>query len=194
MPMPLGGIATTNVDAAADDPSAARVEILAAITQLNDLIASYGVASGYASLDAGALVPVAQLPAASLTASGISERATQAEVDAGTDVSRHVTPETMTGKIPLSQKVIDIGDWDMDTNASKSIATGVPFDNVRSVSALIRIDGDFDTRDLLSNGDGTIYFTGSSVSLNRVAAGSFDSTNYDSTSYNRGWVTIWYVG
>lgn len=34
---------------------------------------------------------------ASITAAGLVERATQAEVDAGADVSRYVTPETLTG-------------------------------------------------------------------------------------------------
>jgi len=37
-----------------------------------------------------------RIPAATLTAIGGVERATQAEVDAGTDVSRYVTPETLT--------------------------------------------------------------------------------------------------
>ena len=37
------------------------------------------------------------VPTASTTVSGISERATQAEVDTGTDTGRHVTPETLAG-------------------------------------------------------------------------------------------------
>lgn len=39
---------------------------------------------------------------ASTTIPGISERATQAEVDAGTDASRHITPETLASYIPVS--------------------------------------------------------------------------------------------
>lgn len=40
-------------------------------------------------------VAVARLPSATTTAAGIAEKATQAEVDAGTDTDRYVTPETL---------------------------------------------------------------------------------------------------
>ena len=34
--------------------------------------------------------------------------------------------------------------------------------------------------------------TSKKVVLIRKASGSFDSSDFDSTSYNRGWVTVWY--
>jgi hypothetical protein len=43
----------------------------------------------------GSVIAEAYLPNASTTAEGVVERATQAEVDAGTDTSRYVTPETL---------------------------------------------------------------------------------------------------
>lgn len=100
----------------------------------------------------------------------------------------------------------DIGDWDMDTSSTSSFITftGVDFKKVRLVTAVIRNDAD------------TIYYAidketdssgGRSVSVNQILdnsgdtrislaradSGFFDSTNFNSTSYNRGWVTIMYV-
>lgn len=45
--------------------------------------------------------------AASTTRKGVSERATQAEVDAGTDTSRHVTPETLAAYSGLGGGSLD---------------------------------------------------------------------------------------
>ncbi|WXW92759.1 minor tail protein [Microbacterium phage TukTuk] len=52
---------------------------------------------GHALTDANitGILPAAQLPAASETAQGASERATQAEVNTGTDTTRYVSPATL---------------------------------------------------------------------------------------------------
>ena len=34
---------------------------------------------------------------------------------------------------------------------------------------------------------------GTNVILYRRTGGDFDATDYDATSYNRGWITIWYI-
>lgn len=65
-------------------------EISTAIASKQDSSAK-GSASGYASLDGSALVPVAQLPAATDAAKGAVELATTAEVVTGTDTTRAVT-------------------------------------------------------------------------------------------------------
>lgn len=54
-------------------------------------------------------VSTARLPAASTTASGIVERATQAEVDAGTDTTRYVTPETLANAATVGVPVVSVG-------------------------------------------------------------------------------------
>ena len=56
-----------------------------------------GAANGYAGLDAGGLVDASDLPDASATAEGISELATSAEINTGTDAARTITPDTLAG-------------------------------------------------------------------------------------------------
>lgn len=65
-------------------------EITTAIASKED-VANKNTASGYAGLDAGALVLPANLPAATATAIGAVELATTAEVVTGTDTTRAVT-------------------------------------------------------------------------------------------------------
>ena len=97
-------------------------------------------------------------------------------------------------------KVIEIGDWDMDTNSAKSVAHGISdFTKIETVTAFIRNDAATTARLLVSMTsvvDGTcnggIDFDGTNVNLTRVNSGLFDSANYNSTSFNRGWITIQY--
>lgn len=65
-------------------------EIQTAVASKEDKI-NKGAANGYASLDAGSLVPVAQLPSATDAAKGAVELATSAEAVAGADTTRAVT-------------------------------------------------------------------------------------------------------
>ena len=90
-------------------------------------------------------------------------------------------------------KVIEIGDWNMDSTASKTITTGIPLDNIRAVHAIIRGDsGTLLIKDITEGGaikleeDG---FENVRVKLERTDAGVFDNSNFDATTYNRGWVT-----
>ena len=97
--------------------------------------------------------------------------------------------------------VIDIGDWNMNVSGTGSntvnVVHGLTFGNIRQVYATVR------------NDDGTLIsnaVTGSTSNSGSVGGISWDSTNvkivhagtpynsadYDSTTYNRGWITIWY--
>lgn len=96
MPWPNDDLDTSGTDQGTDTPP--RVMFNTLITRVKELIAGRGTANGVASLDANTLVPEAQLPTADTTKKGISERATQAEVDAGADTARHVTPATLAGR------------------------------------------------------------------------------------------------
>lgn len=75
-----------------------------ASTALSTLSNQKGAAGGIASLDANAVVHVAQLPATSTTAVGLIRVATQAEVDTGTYNERAVTPATLKSTFPIQTK------------------------------------------------------------------------------------------
>jgi len=97
----------------------------------------------------------------------------------------------------LRVKVVDIGDWDMDATATVNVNHGLTSTDIRSVGILIRSDVGTVypiTFHTLGNFVGGGYSLGSSqISISRLAGGQFDAIGFDSTSYNRGWVTIHYV-
>ena len=143
------------------------------------------------------------LRSASESEEGVIELATQAETDAGTDDERAVTPLKLAVNIAagLKTKIIDIGDWDMDATVTVNIAHGLTLGNIRTVQVEIRNDsGGTDIQLSLTTADnsgvaeGNILKGGTNIVLTRRASpGVFDSTSYDSTSFNRGWVVIQYV-
>ena len=103
----------------------------------------------------------------------------------------------------LKFKQISIGDWNMDTLDIFSIALGVNMQNVVFLQVFIHNDSYGVSAggmryDFSYQGQGGIYITGTSpssaasVSLYRVASGFFDSASFDSTSFNRGYIQIWY--
>lgn len=62
MTFPTGQqIPTTHLDSDADDPSLARVDLLALVQAVNQLIASQNAASGVLVLDSSGLVPVSNI-------------------------------------------------------------------------------------------------------------------------------------
>jgi hypothetical protein len=100
----------------------------------------------------------------------------------------------------LKVKVVNIGDWNMDSTTAVSIAHGITdFKKIRSMTAIIRDDADTTyynidgVEDATGDSFGGINLASSAnISLRRHTGGVFDSTNFNSTSYNRGWITIWY--
>ena len=103
----------------------------------------------------------------------------------------------------LKTKVIEIGDWDMDANASPAVAPvhGLTLSTIRSFTATIRNDfanahypvafGASATApsDVVISAAGTTSFT-----LSRRAGSGFDDPAFDATTYNRGWIVIQYAG
>jgi hypothetical protein len=97
-------------------------------------------------------------------------------------------------------EVIDIGDWNMDTTVSVSVAHGLAdHTKIRSMSVTVRNDADSAVVDFGSatsaadTGNIEIVATSTDVVLTRAGSGTFDSSVYDSTSYNRGWIVIQYT-
>jgi hypothetical protein len=128
------------------------------------------------------------------------------------DITGNAATATTAGKVVetgasanLNVKILEIGDWNMDTTNSVSIAHGVSSGNtkIKSVSASVRNDADTAVYDLIGGAwaspeladspSGSIYYTSTDVTLNRVSGTPLDSTEFDSTSFNRGWITIWYT-
>lgn len=94
----------------------------------------------------------------------------------------------------VNTKVINIGDWNMDSTATLSVAHGLNSNRIRSVDVWIREDTGSAVAPLTYNPAGTPagYFSydGTNIIMSRLSAGLFDSTTYDSTSYNRGFIVI----
>jgi len=100
----------------------------------------------------------------------------------------------------LRDFTIEIGDWNMDSSQSKAVAHGLgnAWKNIRNIEVMIRNDGDdqYNPLDTGSSTGGTCGGIGSpgidatNINLIRAASYLFDSTDYNATSYNRGWITV----
>jgi len=102
--------------------------------------------------------------------------------------------------------VFEIGDWDIDfvqlggISAATLSSAGVDPLKIRSVSAVIRNDADTVRYPFPVYNPSTDAFAGYisgfngtlGIILTAINGGFLDSTDFDSTSYNRGWVTIQY--
>jgi hypothetical protein len=89
-------------------------------------------------------------------------------------------------------KTINMGDWNMDSTGSISVAHGCTWTKIIGFQFLIRDDGDT-LRTFRGDGVWVDYIDMINVYLSRLAGGAFDNTSYDSTGYNRGWITILYT-
>lgn len=100
--------------------------------------------------------------------------------------------------IPIRKKV-DIGDWNMDGTSTITVAHGLTYDKIIGISSVyVRNDADSARYPLQSidgvNMDGYIIgYDSTHVTIARVTGQFFDSTDFDSTSYNRGWIVFEYI-
>lgn len=91
----------------------------------------------------------------------------------------------------IRMTILELGDWNMDSTGILNVAHGLTLGDIRSVSVLIRDDADVDHKDFASAlGNNNIEVDGTNIQLIRDSAGEFDNTSYDSTSFNRGWITM----
>ena len=100
----------------------------------------------------------------------------------------------------INTKIVEIGDWNMDSTASVTVTHGLTLTKIRGVSVVIQNDASTAVYSspmygLVANdlefGVATIGST--TITLYRRTSGGLDSTDFNATSFNRGWVTIWYV-
>ena len=130
-------------------------------------------------------------------ASSIISRTSTASIGLGT---AWLGQSSTASVVILKTKIIEIGDWDMDADAFVYVSHGLDHTKIRSYTCLVRRDDDtgyyiFPFHETVQNvvaggisiKDDTLVFK-----CWRVADGSFDSILFDSTSYNRGWITVWY--
>jgi hypothetical protein len=105
-----------------------------------------------------------------------------------------------TGNDTLLKKVVNIGDWNMDSTDSVSVAHGLTLSKIRTLQVLLRNDADTlyapistsqntnaPSLEIKMSADATNVFIG------RLIGGIYDSTDFNSTSYNRGYITIEYI-
>jgi hypothetical protein len=121
------------------------------------------------------------------------------------DIVRDITELYENSTTPTHiTETYEIGDWNMDTATFKVVTytttqTGAPV----AISGVLRSDTGFyypihaaslgsdgtnvnPQVNIQAFGDGEIYMA-------RTTGGDFDGSNFDSTSYNRGWITITYL-
>lgn len=99
----------------------------------------------------------------------------------------------------MSYREIPIGDWDMDATANISIPhslSSTQWKTIRNISATIIDDADTGYYSIYGESDtgqrGTIITNSTSIQLFRVTGGIFDSTAFNATSFNRGYISFWY--
>jgi len=208
---PSDDLTSTHLDQSTDDPSQARAELLALLQKVQTMLASAGNLANQVALNNGTVC-------ANLNADKVdgydfdqslktTDSPTFAAVTApltGNVTGNADTATTATGVndvgggTDLKVKVIDIGDWNMVSVGSVTVAHGLTVGNIRSISVLTRDDAGGDhiplNWDYAPNGaSGRFYVDATYVHLFRESTGTFNDILYDSTSYNRGWITIWYV-
>ena len=109
-----------------------------------------------------------------------------------------IAPEyAVNSNVVFRKRVIDIGDWDMsDAGATPSVTLahglGANYTKIRQVVAYVRDDGPTVILRPLNRAGEISTITSTSIIVGRDASSIWNSTAWDSTSYNRGWVTIIY--
>jgi len=93
---------------------------------------------------------------------------------------------------PYYIKEINIGDWNMDSTASVTVAHGCTYANILDINVLIRDDSDTYRYFLQDTNKGSVDIGSVNLTLWRIGGGYFDNALFDSTSFNRGFIKIRY--
>ena len=108
-----------------------------------------------------------------------------------------------TVKMLIKRKRLLIGNWNMSTDTDKSVAHGISAAKWKTIDVIgitIIRDDEVQTSTLgvknttvgAGTGDGIGRITSTNVDLTRLTGGPFDSSDYNATSFNRGFVDIIY--
>jgi hypothetical protein len=95
--------------------------------------------------------------------------------------------------VAIHRKIVQIGDWNMDADASVGVTHGLDYTKIRSVTGLIYSDSG--TTNYIIPYAEQIYISYNStvIYVGRQASSGFDTVNFDATSFNRGYLIIDYV-
>jgi len=95
----------------------------------------------------------------------------------------------------VSVDTLNIGDWNMDATASVTISHGHTASKILYIMPMIRDDTPTNYRPLDYRQSGYWSINASNITLARIALpdGWFDDPAYDATSYNRGYILIYYI-
>jgi hypothetical protein len=98
-------------------------------------------------------------------------------------------------------EIIELGDWNMDTTTNINIVHGLEYEDIISAEVFIRNDANT-IKNSINTGASVTDTTpqgyigdidSTNVNIARLTGGKFDHADYDSTSYNRGWLVITYI-
>ena len=111
----------------------------------------------------------------------------------------YVDQSSTVSTIYIKTKIIEIGDWNMDVDQSKLVNHGLDITKIRTIHCIIRNDSNNTYWDFAGSRDPAsetasqhLTVTNTQISLKCATGGVFDDVSFDSTSYNRGWITILY--
>lgn len=104
------------------------------------------------------------------------------------------------GGTALKLKIIEIGDWNMNTTRNITKAHGLTLADIRTIKVFIRQDVNGNVYDFAAAGNSQtatankyVYADSTNVYVYRSTDGFFDSSNFDNASFNRGWIFVWHV-
>lgn len=114
-----------------------------------------------------------------------------------TDPDNRRFDRPMVSNTFLRTKVVEIGDWNMNSGTGTpgvQVPHGLSISQIRNVSGLIRNDAGTELVVAGGGGGASTIIQNVDATYVTLLAGTNQSsgTDYDSTGYNRGWVTIVY--
>jgi len=116
------------------------------------------------------------------------------QVDAtGTEINK--AADGIGVSIPR-QKIVQIGDWNMDSNNSVNVAHGLTLAKIVGCRGIIINDAEsflYPFCDSDTAGELSMYIGATEIVLARLVSGFFDSASFDSTSFNRGYLIFDYI-
>lgn len=162
-------------------------------------------AGGYESVDGSGMIQLHSKDAASYPGQvrvyGTNGTTGTLGIDVEQDGTVDLPVGLEIGGVAQPKRIVyEIGDWNMDSTLTVGVAHGLTMANIVGVDAIIRNDDDsyrfkLEVGDINSSAppDGMINLSSTNIVLSRTTSGYFDSTAFDATSYNRGYIIVDYA-